>query len=258
MEIIDSHCHLDMEPFNEDRDAVIARAIEAGVTRMVTIATGPDSARRDLEIVEKHPEVFMALGMHPHDAKDATAEVLDDLERLAAHPKVVAWGEIGLDYHYDFSPRDVQWRVFAEQIRRARALDLPIVIHSREADEDTVAVLRENADGPVRGVVHCYGGSLATAEALVELGLHISFTGTITFKAQMEVHEVVRRIGMGRILVETDSPYLAPKPHRGKRNEPAFTVHVVDKLAELLELPREQVIEQATANTLALFSKMAV
>lgn len=254
MTLIDSHCHLEMPHFNEDRDEVVDRAVAAGVTRMITVGTTLQGARKALNIAEARPEVYVALGIHPHEAKTASPRVFDELSEMAASPRVVAWGEIGLDYHYDHSPRSVQRQVFAEQIRIARRLDLPLIIHTRKAEEDTLAVLEEEG-GRYRGVVHCFSAGAEVAKKLVDMGFFLSFTGNITFKKEMPEHQVIREVGAERIFVETDSPYLSPKPHRGKRNEPARVGLVAEKIAQILAMPLAVLAEKTVANTLAAFPR---
>jgi len=256
MELIDSHCHLEMAHFDADREEVIGRALAAGVTRMICVATNLDDAKKAVPIVGDRDELFLALGMHPHDAKSASREVLDEMVLLSRSPKVVAWGEIGLDYHYDNSPRHIQRNVFAEQLYIARELRLPVIIHTRDANTDTLGVLENELDEPYAGVVHCFGGDIAMATRVLDMGLKISFTGTITYKKNMLAHQVIRHVGLDNILVETDSPYLAPSSLRGGRNEPAHTVEVAQCLADLLNVPLETVAEKTARNTLEVFSRM--
>jgi TatD DNase family protein len=257
MEFIDSHCHLEMPHFDEDRDAVIQRAKEAGVTRMITVATNLGDAKKAAQIANGATGVFLALGLHPHDARTASEDVWKEMNELARGPKVVAWGEIGLDYHYDHSPRHIQRSVFAEQIYIARELGLPIIIHTREANNDTLGVLENEADGPYSGVVHCFGGDLAMAERVLDMGFKISFTGTITFRKNLQTHEVIRYVGLDNILIETDSPYLTPIPHRGKRNEPAHVALVARHLAEIMGAPLETVAEKMWQNTCGVFKRLS-
>src|SRR6266853_1214148 len=238
MSLIDSHCHIDGPEFDADRAEVIARAHDAGVTTMLNVGTGdPHSGafERAVELVEKHSQIYAAIGVHPHDAKlfDEEAEVR--LMNLAGQSKrVIAWGEIGLDYHYDHSPRDTQREVFRRQLRLAREQNLPVVIHSREADDDTIAILTEELTGYQRaGVLHCFGGSLKMAQAAIELGFFISFAGNLTFKKAEDLREVARQLPLDRLLIETDCPYLTPVPFRGKRNEPARVVETASCLAGL-------------------------
>lgn len=256
IEFIDTHCHLESEKFDADRDAVIDRALSAGVTRMICVATNAGDARAVTDLAARRPGVFMTLGLHPHDAKSATPDMMADFERMAEGPKVVAWGEIGLDYHYDFSPRDVQRRVFADQIRLARKHDLPIVIHSREADDDTLAILADEADGPYRGVFHCFAGDEAMAGRVMAMGFALSFTGTVTFKPEMPSHAVIRRAGLGAVMTETDAPYMAPKPDRGKRCEPAHVVRVAETFARVLDVPLAEVAASALATARRVFPRL--
>jgi len=237
-QFIDSHCHIDGPEYDPDRDQVIARAREAGVTTMLNVGTGdPHSGafERAVELAEKHHEIFAAVGVHPHDAKlfdDAAAQRLSSL--VKGSKRVVAWGEIGLDYHYDHSPRDVQRTVFQRQLKLARELNLPVIIHSREADEDTVSILREELSGYERaGVLHCFGGSLQMARAALDLGFYVSFAGNLTFKKAEDLREIARQLPLDRLLVETDCPYLTPVPFRGKRNEPARVVETAACMAML-------------------------
>ncbi|MBZ0272363.1 TatD family hydrolase [bacterium] len=256
MSLIDSHCHLDAGAFDDDRPAVIERALAAGVTRMVTIATDLAGAHKALAIARTRPEIFVALGMHPHVAKHANDETLAALTELASDDRVVAWGEIGLDYHYDHSPREAQHDAFRRQIRVARKLGLPIVIHCRKAMDDCLAVLADEAEGAYRGVFHCFSGSGDEAERVLALGFDLSFTGTITFKTEMPEHDAVRAAGIDRVLIETDSPYLAPKPYRGKRNEPAYVAEVARALARILGVSQTDAGRAAAKNTRRLFSRM--
>ncbi|HTF38175.1 MAG TPA: TatD family hydrolase [Blastocatellia bacterium] len=235
---IDSHCHIDGPEYDSDREAVIARARDAGVTTMLNVGTGdPHSGafERAVDLAEKYKAVYAAVGVHPHDAKlfdDAAEQRL--LSLVQKSERVIAWGEIGLDYHYDHSPRDLQREIFARQLRLARAQDLPVVIHSREADDDTIAILREELTGYARaGVLHCFGGSLAMAQAAIELGFFISFAGNLTFKKAQDLRDVAGQLPLDRLLIETDCPYLTPIPFRGKRNEPARVVETARCLASL-------------------------
>src|SRR5438128_4380062 len=238
MLFIDSHCHIDGPEFDADREDVIARAVDAGVTTMLNVGTGdPHSGafERAVELSEKHREVYCAIGVHPHDAKlfdDAAEQRLVDLAKGSS--RVIAWGEIGLDYHYDHSPREVQRDVFRRQLRIARTLDLPVVIHSREADDDTINILRDELSGYQRaGVLHCFGGSLQMARDAIDLGFYVSFAGNLTFKKAEDLRDIARQLPLDRLLVETDCPYLTPVPYRGKRNEPARVLETAKCLAAL-------------------------
>src|ERR671934_3079539 len=226
--MIDSHCHLADETFANDLDAVVVRAKAAGVERVCVIleAGNRQEAAQAERLRELWPEVRFAVGVHPHQAHEFAADPDRALsvvrEQLEATPAARAIGEIGLDHHYDFSPRDVQQAVFRGQVRLARELRMPVVIHTREADEDTIRILREEGSGEVRGVLHCFTGTAALAEAGLDLGFSISVAGIVTFPKAVSLRETVRRVPLDRVLTETDSPFLAPVPHRGKRNEPAF------------------------------------
>ena len=235
---VDSHCHIDGAEYDADREEVIARAHAAGVTTMLNVGTGdPHSGafERAVELAEKHQDIYAAIGVHPHDAKlfdDRAEQRLLDLARQSR--RVIAWGEIGLDYHYDHSPRDVQREVFERQLRLARSLDLPVIIHSREANDDTIAILRAEMSGYERsGVLHCFGGSLEMATSAIALGFFISFAGNLTFKKAEDLREIAPQLPLDRLLIETDCPYLTPVPFRGKRNEPAWVVETARCLAEL-------------------------
>src|SRR5262245_45376421 len=237
-QFIDSHCHIDGPEYDSDREDVITRAREAGVSMMLNVGTGdPHSGafERAVKLADTRKEVYAAVGVHPHDAKlfDEAAETrLVDL--VTKSERVVAWGEIGLDYHYDHSPRDVQREVFGRQLKIARRLNLPVVIHSREADDDTIRILSEELNGYERaGVMHCFGGGLQMARSALELGFYISFAGNLTFKRAEDLRDVAGQMPLDRLLVETDCPYLTPVPFRGKRNEPARVVETARCLASL-------------------------
>ncbi|MFT3745116.1 MAG: TatD family hydrolase [Pyrinomonadaceae bacterium] len=254
---IDSHCHIDGEQFDDDRDEVVQRAMDAGVVAMLNIGTGDprtDDFRRAVGVAEAYPNIYASVGVHPHDAKlyDDAAE--EHLIELAKSEKVIAWGEIGLDYYYDHSPRDVQRDVFRRQIRTARSLDLPIIIHSRDADDETVEILIEECsyDG-FRGIMHCFGGTPAMAEALMAIGFMISFAGNVTFKKAENLRESARVVPLDRLLIETDCPFLTPVPFRGKRNEPSFVIHTATFLSQFYGVDVEVVAEQTTRNFLNFF-----
>jgi TatD DNase family protein len=255
---IDSHCHIDGPEYDADREEVIARAREAGVTTMLNVGTGdPHSGAIDraVDLAEKHEGIYAAVGVHPHDAKlfdNAAEQHLLDLVRQST--RVIAWGEIGLDYHYEHSPRDVQREVFRRQLRLAREQNLPVVIHSREADDDTIRILREELTGYERGgVLHCFGGSLAMAQDAIELGFFISFAGNLTFKKAEDLREVARQLPLDRLLIETDCPYLTPVPFRGRRNEPAHVIETAGCLAEIHGKDVEEIGRVTSENFVRLF-----
>ena len=249
----DSHAHIDGPEFDADRDAIIERAHAAGVTTILNVGTGdPHSGafERAVELGRKHPSVYTAIGVHPHDARfyDDAAEAL--IKRLIeTGERVVAWGEIGLDFHYDNSPRDVQVEVFKRQLRAARECELPVIIHTREAESETVEILRSDYAGAARpGVFHCFSGSRKLAEEALALDFMISFSGIVTFRKAEDLREVARHVPFDRLLVETDCPFLAPVPYRGKRNEPGYVVEVARCIAELRGVEVEEVARVTTEN----------
>ena len=255
--LIDSHCHIDGEAFDADRDEVVERAREAGVAAMLNVGTGDPNTndfRKAVAVAERYDNVYASVGVHPHDAKlyDDSAE--SHLKELAGSKKVIAWGEIGLDYYYDHSPREVQREVFRRQIRAARELGLPIIIHSRDANDETIDILTEECswDG-FRGIMHCFGGTAEMARALMPLGFLISFAGNVTFKKADELREAAAAVPLDKLLVETDCPFLTPVPHRGKRNEPAMVVHTARFLAEFYGVEFEALASKTTKNFLEFF-----
>lgn len=254
--LIDSHCHLDNSDFDADRDEVVARAIDAGVAHMVAIGTGngPPDLEAGIRLAEKYPAFYSTVGVHPHDAAKASERDLGRLEELVKHPRVVALGEIGLDYHYDFSPRDTQKSVFVEQMAIAARARKPIVIHTREAWDDTLALI-ESCWSPsgLPGIMHCFSGGPAEAERALKLGFYLSFGGILTFPKALDVQAAAKEAPRDRILVETDAPYLAPVPKRGKRNEPAWIVHTAQKLADL----RNESLKEVARATRENFQRIA-
>lgn len=251
MTLVDSHCHLDDEQFNADRESAIERALEAGVTTMVSIGTGdgPPDLEAGIRLADEYDCMYATVGVHPHNAAKATPDIPARLRDLLRHPKVMALGEIGLDYHYDFSPRDVQRAVFIEQIEVARDAGKPIVIHTREAWDDTFALLREHwAPAGLPGIMHCFSGGPDEARQSLEMGFYISFAGVVTYPKAVNIHEAAKLVPLDRLLVETDAPYLAPVPRRGKRNEPSFVIHTARRLAELRNVSTETIAEATTAN----------
>jgi TatD DNase family protein len=251
MSLVDSHCHLDDEQFDRDRAAVVARALEAGVECMLAIGSGsgPPDLEAAIRLAEAWPQIYATVGVHPHDAVKATEETWPRMRELLTHPKVLAVGETGLDYHYDFSPRAVQREVFAQQLEIAHQAGKPIVIHTREAWEDTLRILRDHwGSSGCQGIMHCFSGGPQEAEQVLAMGFHLSFAGVITFPKALRVQEAARCAPLDRLLVETDAPYLAPAPYRGKRNEPAWVLHTARKLAELRGESFEQVAQATRAN----------
>jgi TatD DNase family protein len=256
--LIDSHCHIDGDAFDDDRDDVVQRAKDAGVVMMLNIGTGDphtDDFRKAVAVAEKYENVYASVGVHPHDAKlfDDAAE--NHLTELAKSEKVIAWGEIGLDFYYDHSPRDVQRDVLRRQIRIARELDLPIIIHSRDADDETVEILTEECGGENfrGGIMHCFGGTASMADALMQIGFLISFAGNVTFKKADNLRDAARVVPMDKLLIETDCPFLTPVPFRGKRNEPAYVEHTARFLADFYDVAFQTLAEQTTRNFLDFF-----
>lgn len=255
--LVDSHCHLDFPDFAAEVDDVVARAQAAGVGLMVTISTKVSEFDKILAIAERFPNVYCSVGIHPHEAASEPETDTATLVKLAAHPKVVGIGETGLDYYYEHSPREPQMRCFLAHIAAARETGLPLIVHTRDADEDTAAVLtQEMGKGAFPGLLHCFTSSPALAAKALDLGFYISMSGILTFKSAAELQETARGIPLDRLLVETDSPYLAPIPRRGKRNEPSFVVHTAAKLAELKDVSADTLARTTSENFLRLFSRV--
>jgi TatD DNase family protein len=245
--LVDSHCHLDDKQFDDDREQAIERALEAGVDRMMAIGTGsgPPDLEGAVRLAEKYPFMYATVGVHPHDASKANGETFARLRELAGHSKVLAIGEIGLDYHYDFSPRTVQRDVFARQLELAAETGKPVAIHTREAWDDTVAMLKGWGG---RGIMHCFTGDAQQAAEALALGFHLSFGGVVTFPKAEANREAARITPEDRLLIETDCPYLAPVPKRGKRNEPAFLVETAKRLAEVRGVPVDAIAHTTSIN----------
>ena len=255
--LVDSHCHLDFPDLAAELDAIVARARQAGIRRIVTISTRVKKKALMLAIAEKFPDVFCSVGTHPHNAQEEMDVDANALIALSQHPKIVAIGEAGLDYHYDNSPRDVQKKSFRQHIAAAREAKLPLVIHSRDCDTDMARVLEEEmGKGPFPAVLHCFTGGRDLAFRAIELGLHISFTGILTFKRSDELRSLAKDLPADRILVETDAPYLAPLPYRGKRNEPAYVVETAKVLAATRGVSPDEIAAQTTENFFRLFAKV--
>jgi TatD DNase family protein len=260
---IDSHAHLDGERFDADREEVLARAREAGIRQIVAIGsgTGPGSLDCAVLLAEKYPELYATVGIHPHEAQLAKDSDFRELAQLATRPRVIAWGEVGLDYFYDHSPRDVQQQVFIKQLELARAAELPVIIHNRPSQdsdnawEDFFALIQQHwASGGLGGVLHCFTGSPAQAKRALDLGFMISFSGNITFPKAQQIRDAAKAVPLDRIFMETDSPFLAPVPYRGKRNEPAFVKEVARQLGELHGLSTEDMGRITAQNFYRFFS----
>ncbi len=253
--LIDTHAHLDDPKFNSDTDDVIKRAQDAGIENIITVGTWQKDAGLGhiLPLLDRYDILYAALGVHPHDAGDAGEEAFNEIKELSAHAKVIAIGETGLDYHYEHSPKNIQKTVFIKHIRLARELNLPLTIHSREAESDTLEILAQEGIRAIGGVLHCFSGSYEMAKKCLDMGLYLSFTGVVTFPKAANIHEVVKKVPVERMLVETDCPYLAPLPHRGKRNEPSFILETAKKIAEIKGLSYDDVARITTLNAKELF-----
>jgi TatD DNase family protein len=251
--LVDSHCHLDFPDFAAERDAVVARARAAGVATLLTIGTRLDEFPGVRAIAEAYDDVWCSVGAHPHEASDHAATTADELAALAAHPLVVGIGETGLDFHYDHSPHDVQEQVFRAHIAASKASGLPLIIHARAADDDIARILREERPPP--GVLHCFSSGRALAEAALDLGFFISISGIVTFRNAEELRAIVRDVPLERLLVETDAPYLAPVPYRGRRNEPAYVAATAAAVAALKGIAPEALAAATTGNFFRLFQR---
>ncbi len=251
--LIDTHAHLEMREFNDDREDVIKRAREAGVEYIVTIGTTVESSRDAVLLADKYDFIYAAIGIHPHEVKDILHPAYDIIRHFAQHKKVVAYGEIGLDYHYEHSPRADQKRKFRDMLREARQLDLPVIIHDRDAHEDTLRIISEEWSPDLGGVMHCFSGDAAMAKKVIEMGFSISIAGPVTFPKAESLREVVRQVPIEHLLIETDSPYLAPQPVRGKRNEPAFVRHTAEMVAQVKGLSFDDVGRITSFNAMQLF-----
>jgi TatD DNase family protein len=259
---IDSHAHLFYEDYKSDLESVLTRAIDAGVKYCIVPGTDLKSSREAVSLADQHDNIFACIGVHPHEAAKATDKDFREIEELSSHPKVVAIGEIGLDYHYDYSPKDRQKEIFALQIEIAVRRNLPIVVHTRESTEDAFSIVqmavkthsdwKKTGTAPRRGVFHCFPGTAEEAEILRQLGFYISYPGIVTFKKSESI-EIVKKIGVQNILLETDSPYMTPVPLRGKRNEPANIIYIGRKIAEALYITEEEAARVTTENTMHLF-----
>ena len=251
--LFDTHAHLDDKQFARDRAEVIQRAREGGVELIVNVGYNLASAKRTLALVEEYDFIYGSVGLHPHDAKDGDDRTLTELKRMAQHPKIVAIGEMGLDYYWDHSPHEVQKEVFRKQIALARELKLPIIIHDRDAHQDVLNIVKEEGAKEVGGIFHCYSGSWPMAREVMKLGFYISLAGPVTFHNAQKSKEVAKEVPLDYLLIETDCPYLAPVPFRGKRNEPLYVGKVAEMIAEIKGLPLEKVVEVTKENGKRVF-----
>lgn len=252
--LIDSHAHLDDRRFNKDRDKLIKSLKQNDISLVINIGADVSTSIKSVKLAEKYENIYAAVGVHPHSAKEMDDSTIEVLRAFAKRDKVVAIGEIGLDFHYDNSPRDVQRKRFIEQIGLAKELDLPIVVHSRDADQETFDILKEEADEKLRGVLHCYSGNAEMAKEYIDLGFYISLAGPVTFKNARKPKEVAKSVPIDKLLIETDAPYLTPEPHRGKRNEPIYVRHVASMIAELRDMSFGDVGRITSENTKRLFN----
>ena len=255
MELIDTHCHLTFDDLAQDIDGVLARSRAAGVTEWITVGTNLQENRKAIEFAERFENMYAAIGIHPHDAKTATADAIQELKNLAQHEKVVAIGETGLDYHYDFSPRQQQKEVFAEHLKIASELGLPVIIHCREAFDETMQILEEHRSTVKKVVFHCFSGSPEQAKVVLDKGFYISYTGVVTFKNARIKQEAARIVPVDRLMLETDSPYMSPEPMRKQKvNEPALMIHTARFLAELKQMDLEDFAQAVTATSKDFFA----
>ena len=251
--LVDSHAHLDGSQYNSDRDETIQRAHDNGISHILTIGCDMESSAASVALATKHPNIYAAVGVHPHDAEEIEQETLQQLEKLLARPKVVALGEIGLDFYRDRSPRDVQREAFRQQIRLAKKIGKPIIVHDRDAHDEVLQILGEENAAEVGGVLHCFSGDISMAKKCLEMGFYLSFPGTITYPKNEAAREVVRAVPIDKMLVETDCPYLSPQKFRGKRNEPAYVRYTAEKVAEIKGLTIEDVVRVTSRNCFDLF-----
>jgi len=254
MKLIDSHAHLDLSEFKKDMPDVICRAKEGGIENIITIGIGIQECRSAIKIAEEYPDVYAAIGIHPHNAKLLDLKTLDFLEDNAKNNKVVALGEMGLDFFRNHSSREDQIRAFRAQLDLAKGVNLPVIIHDRDAHEETLSILEEEKTGLAGGVIHCFSGDLEMAFKCIDMGFYISIPGTVTFKNAKKQQEVVRELPIEKLLIETDCPFLAPVPYRGKRNEPLYVTHVAEAIARIKNLSVEEVARITVLNTKELFS----
>ncbi len=250
---VDSHAHLDDRKYDHDRHEMLMRAKERGVRLIVNVGYDIPSSRRSMSLANKYDFIYAAVGIHPHDASEAGEDSFDELRQLSKNPKVVAIGEMGLDYYRNLSPREIQQKVFRKQIRLAQELGKPIVVHDRDAHGDVMKILKEENAAAAGGVMHCFSGSLEMARDCLKMGFYISIAGPVTFDNARKLREIAAAIPLDRLLIETDAPYLTPEPHRGKRNESAYVVHVGERIAQLRGIPVEELADATTANARRLF-----
>lgn len=249
--LFDTHVHYDDKKFDEDRDEVINRAYKSGVVNMINVASSPDSIDRTIELAEKYTFLYAGIGVHPHDAKEMSYDILEKIKKYSSHEKVVALGEMGLDYHYDFSPRELQIKWFGEQLDLAKEVNKPVIIHNRESSKDMMDILGGKTN--IEGVIHCFSGSYEMAKEVLKKGFYISVGGPVTFKNAKKTVEIVKNIPRERLLIETDSPYLTPEPFRGRRNDSSYVRYVCEKIAEIWNIEFDEVANITMENAKKLF-----
>jgi len=254
MDLIDTHAHLDSKVYDDDRQEVLSRCQAVGVTQVINASFDLASSRRAAVLAREDRRVFATVGIHPHEADAVPADYLAQLAGLAREDKVVALGEMGLDYYRDLSPRDIQQRVFREQLALSRELVMPVVIHDRDAHQDILKIIRGDGISPAGGVMHCFSGSWEMAQECMNMGFYISLAGPVTFKNAPRLHDIARRVSLDRLLVETDAPYLTPEPCRGRRNEPAYVIHTARRVAQLRDLTLDELSAAVSANARRLFN----
>ena len=252
--LIDSHAHLDDRRFNDDRDMLIKNFKNNNIELVINIGADLKTSVASVELADKYDTIYAAVGVHPHSAKEVNTLVMENIRELTKNKKVVAIGEIGLDFHYDNSPRDVQRKWFIEQLKLAKELDLPVIIHTREASQETYDILKNNQDGTVRGVMHSFSGSAEMANLYVDMGFYISIGGPVTFKNARVVREVAEAVPLDKLLIETDCPYLTPEPYRGKRNEPVYMKYTAEKIAQVRGISYDEVVKATNRNAKKLFN----
>ena len=251
--LVDTHLHLDMKPFDQDRQQVLERALECGIGYMITIGIDMNSSLKALQLARQHDFVYSTIGYHPHNSSDMDIQNLKELSRLVSEPKIVAWGEIGLDFFHHHSPPETQKKVFRQQLEMAVNFDLPVIIHARDAHEEILDLLIKTGKGRHKGVVHCFSGDYTLAMVLIDMGFYISIPGIVTYKNAFQIQDVATRIPLENLLLETDAPYLSPVPKRGKRNEPSFVIYTARKVAQLRDITIQEVCRQTTYNAKTLF-----
>ena len=252
--LIDSHAHSDDRRFNDDRDMLIKNFKNNNIELVINIGADLKTSVASVELADKYDTIYAAVGVHPHSAKEVNTLVMENIRELTKNKKVVAIGEIGLDFHYDNSPRDVQRKWFIEQLKLAKELDLPVIIHTREASQETYDILKNNQDGTVRGVMHSFSGSAEMASLYVDMGFYISIGGPVTFKNARVVREVAEAVPLDKLLIETDCPYLTPEPYRGKRNEPVYMKYTAEKIAQVRGISYDEVVKATNRNAKRLFN----